>query len=236
MHNENILEEIKRGKTGYGWLFENDGHMKGNLDVINQINEDIKNHEKFVIPDRFTVSALFQRYGAENANGRIYPEAILKREVERYIEQRVNRNCAISALDHPSSSTISLHDVTHKITKLEWEGCNLVGEMDLHLSPGYRRYGVCSTSGDLAANLILDNILIGVSSRGVGSVEEKMGKLIVGDDFELIAFDIVGEPSTHNAYIKMNRDELRHYYESNNTYQGKTNISEKINRLKNILS
>lgn len=599
MHGERILEEVKRGKTGYGWLFERDGHMRGNMDIINQINEDIKNHEKFVIPDRFTVSALFQRYGAENANGRIYPEAILKREVEKYIEERVNRNCAIAALDHPScqlagtglltksgwkfiedvkegediltlttdkkieihpvikkieqeyegklihiknrsidlkvtpnhkfpvfnkdrkfvgfytaqelmdgsfkgsggayllktgewvgrndeyftipalekavdgkmfhkrynekyskdlvipmdiwakflgiylsegctnhvdkisiyqvkedvcndirdmldefpldyheydgegcrkefaiydmrlckyleqfgicynkfvpvdfkqqsketlrtfyewfvmgdgrgrgtdsknyytddvfstskqlvmdlneiqlkigfcgsyhkenrqydrliegrliegkncsnmyftyrsitkgisidklsfeeeeykgmvycvevenhnfytmdwfghcvwsgnSSTLSLHDVTHKITKLEWEGCNLVGEMDLHLSPGYRRYGVCSTSGDLAANLILDNILIGVSSRGVGSVEEKMGKLIVGDDFELIAFDIVGEPSTHNAYIKMNRDELRQYYESDETKIGKEVISEKINRLKNILT
>lgn len=235
MHGERILEEIKRGKTGYGWLFEHDGHLSGKPDMINQINEDIKNHEKFVIPDRFTVSALFQRYGKENANGRIYPEAILKREVAKYIEERVNRNCAIAALDHPSSSTISLHDVTHRITNLEWDGCNLVGEMDLHLSPGYRRYGICSTSGDLAANLILDNILIGVSSRGVGSVEEKMGKLIVGDDFELIAFDIVGEPSTHNAFIKMNRDELKQYYESDETKENKPMVSEKIERIRNIL-
>lgn len=227
------LVEIKSGQTGTGLLIEHDGHIIGKPDMISQIKEDIDNHHKYVIPDDFIVSAVFQKYGIKNANGRIYPENVLKREVEKYLKNQVAMRTAIGALDHPNSSALSGHDVSHNILDLRWEGRTLVGEMKLHLSPGYKRYGVCSTSGDLVANMILDGIRIGVSSRGVGSVEQKLGVLMVGDDYDLLAWDVVCEPSTNSAWIATKYEDLTPFIE------GKTPkndlISEKIKKINKIL-
>ena len=232
------LCEVKAGQPGMGLLVERDFHIIGNDDMVNQIKEDIQNDKKFVIPDRFIVNAIFQKYGVKNANGRIYPENVLKPEVERYIREKINGfgNCAIGALDHPSASSLSLHDVTHKILNLRWQGCTLLGEMELHLSPGYRKYGICSTSGDLAANLILDDILIGVSSRALGNVIDKYGTLIVDDDLELIGWDIVCENSTPGAHISTNPKDLEQFIESKEQDENKQQIQEsKLDRLNKIL-
>lgn len=228
------LVEIKKGKTGYGLLIEHDGHIVGGCDTIQQIKEDIAHHDKFVIPDDFIVYAVFQKYGIKNANGRIYPEAVLKREVQKYLDNQVKEHRAIGALDHPSSSTLSGHDVTHNILDLRWEGRTLVGEMKLHLSPGYKRYGVCSTSGDLVANMILDGIQVGVSSRAVGSVEQKMGALIVGDDLELVGWDVVIENSTPGAIVKTQMSDLQPFIEAQARENNKL-ISEKIQKISDIL-
>ena len=232
-NNMEQLTEVKAGTTGYGLLIEHDGHIIGKKDTIQQIKEDIENGYKFVIPDDFVVSAVFQKYGIKNANGRVYPEDILKREVQKYLENQVANHCAIGALDHPSASTLSGHDVTHNILDLRWEGRTLVGEMKLHLSPGFKRYGICSTSGDLAANMILDGIQIGVSSRALGSVEDKLGVLVVGDDLELVGWDVVIENSTPGAKIGMNMSELEQYIEGKETQ--KPLISEKLEKVKKIL-
>jgi len=229
------LTEVKKGETGTGLLIEHDGHVIGNRDMVAQIKEDIEHHKEFVIPDKFIVSAVFQKYGIKNANGRVYPEPILKREVEKYINERVRVRASVGALDHPESSTLSGHDVSHVITNLQWQGHTLIGEMELHLTPGYRRYGIASTSGDLAANMILNDILIGVSSRGVGSVEERLGVLEVGNDFELIGWDIVLEPSTPNAYIARNMQDLVQFIESDETKNNKPIVNEKIDRINKIL-
>ena len=183
--------------------------------------------------DDFIVSAVFQKYGIKNANGRIYPENVLKTQVEKYIQERVMTGCAIGALDHPQASSLSGHDVAMNILNLEWQGRTLVGEMKLHLSPGYKRYGICSTSGDLVANMLLDNILIGVSSRGVGSVKNQGGVLIVDDDYDIICWDVVMEASTPGAMIKLNRADLQPFIESE-THKN-TPINEKISRLEKIL-
>ena len=229
------LTEVKKGETGTGLLIEHDGHVIGNRDMVAQIKEDIEHHKEFVIPDKFIVSAVFQKYGIKNANGRVYPEAILKREVEKYINERVRTRCSVGALDHPESSTLSGHDVSHLITNLQWQGHTLIGEMELHLTPGYRRYGIPGTSGDLAANMILNDILIGVSSRGVGSVEEKLGVLVVGEDLELIGWDIVLEPSTPNAFIAKNMEDLVQFIESDESRNDKSSVNEKIDRINKIL-
>lgn len=134
-----------------------------------------------------------------------------------------------------NSSSLSGHDVAHRILDLRWEGRTLVGEMKLHLSPGYKKYGVCSTSGDLVANMLLDGIKVGVSSRAVGSVEEKFGTLIVGDDLELIGWDDVLEPSTSNAWIGNDMSDLQQYIENNQTRKDKTLVSEKIQKINKIL-
>ena len=107
--------------------------------------------------------------------------------------------------------------------------------MKLHLSPGYKKHGVCSTSGDLVANMILDGIRIGVSSRAIGSVEDKFGALIVGDDLELVGWDDVLEPSTSNAWIATNPSDLQPFIESNETRTDKAIISEKLEKVKKIL-
>ena len=227
------LNEVKRGQTGTGLLIENDGHIIPPKDTLSQIREDINNGSKFVIPDDFIVSAVFQKYGIKNANGRIYPENVLRTQVDKYIRERVNNNCAIGALDHPAASSLSGHDVAMNILNLEWQGRTLVGEMKLHLSPGYKKYGICSTSGDLVANMLLDNLLIGVSSRGVGSVKNQGGILVVDDDYDIICWDVVLEPSTPMAYIKSNRSELEPFLESKET--NKNLVNEKLNRMERIL-
>ena len=229
------LTEIKAGHTGHGLLIERDGPIIGKKDTIQQIKEDIENGHKFVIPDDFIVSAVFQKFGIKNANGRIYPEDILKREVQKYLENQVANGSAVGALDHPSYSSLSGHDVAHRILDLRWEGRTLVGEMKLHLSPGFKRHGICSTSGDLVANMILDGIRIGVSSRAVGSVEEKFGTLIVGDDLELVGWDDVLEPSTSNAWIDTNYENLKQYIESDETKKNKPLVSEKLDKIQKIL-
>ena len=229
------LTEIKANQKGTGLLIEHDGHIIGNKNTIQQIKEDIDNGHKFVIPDNFIVSAVFQKYGIKNANGRIYPENILRREVQKYLENQVANNTSVGALDHPSYTSLSGHDVSHRILDLRWEGHTLVGEMKLHLSPGYKHYGVCSTSGDLVANMLLDGIKVGVSSRAVGSVEEKFGTLIVGDDLELIGWDDVLEPSTSNAWIGNDMSDLQQYIENNQTRKDKTLVSEKIQKINKIL-
>lgn len=235
--NKQYIKEIKAGETGYGLLIERDGGIKGNPDVIQQIKEDIAHHDRFVIPDHFIVNAVFQKYGIKNANGRIYPENILKREVERYINERIHGfgNTAIGALDHPESS-MSLHDVAHKILNLSWEGHTLIGELELHLSPGYRRYGICSTSGDLAANLILDDIQIGVSSRALGNVVQKLGALIVDDSLELIGWDIVATPSTPNAWITMDAAKLQPFIENKEEDENKEKLNETLENAKKLVS
>ena len=230
------LTEVKKDHSGTGLLLEHDaGHIIGNADIVNQIKEDIEHHKEFVIPDKFTVSAVFQKYGIKNANGRVYPEAILKPAVEKYIQERVITHCAIGALDHPETTVLSGHDVTHNITNLEWRGRTLIGEMDLHLSPAFRKYGAIYTSGDAVANLILDGILVGVSSRGVGTVTERLGVLEVEDDFDLISWDVVMENSTPGAKIAMTRDELMQYVESDETKDGKSIVNERLERIKKIL-
>ena len=227
------LTEIKAGQCGHGLLIEHDGHIIGKKDTIQQIKEDIEAGHKFVIPDDFIVSAVFQKYGIKNANGRIYPENILKREVQKYLENQVANGSAVGALDHPSYSSLSGHDVAHRILDLRWEGRTLDGEMKLHLSPGFKRHGICSTSGDLVANMILDGIRIGVSSRALGSVEEKFGTLIVGDDLELVGWDDVLEPSTSNAWIATNMQDLQPYIEG--VENKKPLISEKLQKIQKIL-
>lgn len=229
------LTEVKAYQTGSGLLIERDGHIIGKKDTIEQIKEDIDNGHKFVIPDDFIVSAVFQKYGIKNANGRIYPEDILKREVQKYLENQVAKGSAVGALDHPSYSSLSGHDVAHRILDLRWEGHTLVGEMKLHLSPGYKKHGICSTSGDLVANMLIDGIRVGVSSRAIGSVEEKFGTLIVGDDLELVGWDDVLEPSTNNAWIATNMSELEQYIESDITRNNKNIISEKLEKIQKIL-
>lgn len=384
------ISEIKKGEIGHGLLIEHDGYISINEDVNQPILENIKTlrenkDNSFHCPYPFIVHAVFQKYGVENANGRIYPEAILKREVEKYqklIKERMaigecyrpeakimtakngwkelkdvqvgeeiftlntetneveikpilriikhehngkmirlkgthindlvtpehgfpiyeynlgrrfigfytaetlmkaddknifipidsdlnpqhikditfteedyngdvmcvevenhtwfvmdnekshwTKNC-----NHPEQATIDLSRVAMNIVELHWEGRTLVGQLEILTTEGFRKQGIVSTCGDEVANLIINGIKIGVSSRGLGSVEKKMGSLIVGDDFELVCFDVVSSPSTKNAFITNSYDELKPYKESIETNNTKSSLFENLKTYNNWLN
>lgn len=103
----------------------------------------------------------------------------------------VRDNRACGELDHPDDSVINLKNVSHMITDIWWQGKDVMGKIKVLNTP----------SGRILKDLVTEGVKIGISSRGLGSVREQMGESIVEDDFQLICFDIVSEPSTPNAYI-----------------------------------
>lgn len=126
----------------------------------------------------------------KNGNGRKYPIKVLRREIDNYIKI-VNDNRACGELDHPDDSVINLKNVSHMVTKCWWEGKDVMGKIKVLDTP----------SGRILKDLINAGVKLGISSRGLGSVKESMGETIVEDDFQLICFDIVSEPSTPDAYV-----------------------------------
>ena len=227
------LEIIKEGKTGHGILIENDGYISLDCGNNKQLKEDIET-QGWHVPNPFIVDCILQKFDTKNANGRIYPENVLKREVEKY-QKMVSEKMALGELNHPAESTIDLGRISHNIIEMHWEGKTLVGKIELNVSEGFRKYGIVSTCGDHAAQLLLMGFRIGVSSRGVGSVEQRLGQYVVGDDFELICVDIVSSPSTPGAYIGA-PEYLQQYVENNETNKTKPSINEKISRIKQVLS
>lgn len=204
------LTEIKKGQVGTGLLVENDGYIsvKDNKLVLESVTDNGWN-----VPYPFEVSAVFQKYGIENANGRIYPEHILKREVEKYMEM-IKTDSSFGELNHPESSTIDLGRVALKITHFEWKGHTLCGKIVIPVSEGYRKLGIVSCCADMLAHHILSGMRVGVSSRGLGSVTKIGDKLVVGDDYEIVCWDAVSTPSTPNAWIETDERKLGMYVES----------------------
>ena len=153
-----------------------------------QINESMKNNN-----GRLVVKGVLQRAEAKNQNGRIYPREILVREAKKYTQDFIKQRRAMGELDHPESSVVNLQNVSHNITEMHWEGKNLVGTVEVLGTP----------SGNILTELFKAGIKLGISSRGMGSVtplDEGEGQQ-VGQDFELIAFDFVSNPSTHGAFL-----------------------------------
>lgn len=135
-----------------------------------------------------------QEVEQRNGNGRVYPREVLLREVEKYKKGPISSRTSLGELDHPQDSIINLKNVSHLVTEIWWEGNDLMGELELQNTP----------SGNIAKNLILSNIPLGISSRGMGSVKQIGESVEVQDDFELLCWDLVSTPSTPNAYMKIN--------------------------------
>ena len=209
------LMEIKKGQVGTGLLLENDGYVSLDLEQNRQLRESIAIDDKGnrMLPDPFIVSTVFQKYGIENANGRIYPEAVLKREVEKY-QEAIKERRAYGELNHPETSVIDAGRICMNVVELHWEGHTLVGKMEIPISDGFRRFGIVSTLADMVAQWIISGLKIGVSSRGLGSVTKQYGRLVVGDDFELVCFDVVTQPSTPGAWISEDPIEIKQYVEN----------------------
>lgn len=236
MERKNLVE-IKKGEEGTGLLIEHDGYISADCGDNKKLFEAINSAdgEEFHCPRHFIVSAVFQKYGIQNANGRIYPEGVLKREVQRYMD-KVNEKRAIGELNHPSESVIDLSRVSMNIVELHWEGATLVGKLEIITSPGFRKHGIISCQGDQAANLLLEGIKIGVSSRGLGTVTNKMGVLYVADDYEIVCWDIVSDPSTPNAWIAPEDNIPQQYIESKESDDSKSKIFEELDKFKDWLN
>lgn len=210
------IVEIKKGNTGSGLLLENDGYMSLDMPdnkVLKESIDDFKNGMAHELPRPFVVSAVFQKFGIQNANGRIYPEKILKREVEKY-QQAIKERRAFGCLNHPDSSDLDLERICLLITELHWVGHTLVGKMEIPISEGFRRYGICSEFADTLAQWLISGLRVGVSSRALGGVQQIGGSLIVDDTLELICWDAVGQPSTPGAYVDPEENNLTPFIES----------------------
>ncbi len=145
--------------------------------------------------------SILQRADTKNQNGRIYPRAILEREMNNYMEFIKNRS-AMGELDHSDSSVVNLKNVSHALIEAHWEGNDVVGTIEILTTP----------SGNILRELLLNNIRLGVSSRGLGSVLENAdGDTEVDEDFSLLCYDIVSSPSTHGAFLN---ESINHEMES----------------------
>jgi hypothetical protein len=143
-------------------------------------------------PGVFEVTGIMQRAGAKNQNGRIYEKDILQREVQNYIENFVNVGNAYGELDHPESAIVSLKNASHVVKSLWWEGEDLMGKVELLNTP----------SGNIVKEILRGGHTIGISSRGTGSVTQtNEGTLMVQDDFQLVCWDFVSNPSTDGAFM-----------------------------------
>jgi len=136
------------------------------------------------------LTGVMQKADHLNGNGRIYPENILRREVHNY-EKLVEDRRALGELDHPDDSVINLKNASHIVTKVWWDGNNVMGKVRVLDTP----------SGNILKSLVKSGVKLGISSRGLGSTRKQEGKTIVEDDFQLICFDFVQEPSTPGAFM-----------------------------------
>jgi len=156
-----------------------------------------EDEKRYVANGGMLLSGVMQRSDTQNGNGRIYPHKILVREVENY-KKLVKERRALGELDHPDDSVINLRNASHMVTDVWWDGKDVMGKVKVLDAP----------SGGILRSLVESGVKLGISSRGMGSVSENQGSTIVEDDFQLICFDFVSEPSTPGAFMMKEAKDL----------------------------
>lgn len=222
---DNQIRELRQNETGFGYLYERDAGF-----IDNKLNKDLINENFKVEKGKpLLINCVLQKYGVENKNTRIYPETVLKPQVEVY-QNLITNNSAASEADHPDSNIISLHNISHLITKMWWgtgeQKHILFGTLKLLVTRGYIEQGIVSVVGDKILFYLENGMRIGISSRGLGSVKLINGKNIVQDDFELIGFDLVSSPSTPGAYLFPNVHNIETHLQEKNNINNKTSMNE----------
>ena len=158
------------------------------LTDVEFITEDKENGKK-----DYKIRGIFMQSDIKNRNGRVYPQEVLAKEVAKYNKNFISQNRAFGELGHPDGPTVNLERVSHMITKLAPDGKNFIGEAKIMDTP----------MGKIVKNLMDDGATLGVSSRGMGSLEQRNGANYVKDDFYLAtAGDIVADPSAPNAFVE----------------------------------
>tara|TARA_B100000073_G_scaffold297031_1_gene261941 strand:- start:348 stop:953 length:606 start_codon:yes stop_codon:yes gene_type:complete len=140
---------------------------------------------------RLIVKGVLQRAESQNQNGRVYPKEILVREAKKYTDEFIEERRAMGELDHPDSSVVNLQNVSHNVLEMHWKGNDLLGTVEVLSTP----------AGNILKELFKSGIKLGISSRGLGSIKQEAKGDEVQNDFELIAFDFVSNPSTHGAFL-----------------------------------
>jgi hypothetical protein len=154
-----------------------------------------ESEKKKVMEGSVYLVGVCQKSGTKNGNGRIYRKETLQREVENY-QKAIKERRSLGELDHPDDSVINLKNASHLITKMWWDGDSVMGKVEVLGTP----------AGNILKSLVKSGIKLGISSRGLGSVKEESGTTIVEDDFQLICFDMVSEPSTPGAYLSTSKN------------------------------
>lgn len=157
-----------------------------------ECNQDLLN-ESLSGSGPFIVKGVLQRANVKNQNGRLYLKQTLLREAAKYDNEFIKERRALGELDHPESSVVNLQNVSHNVIEMHWDGDDLVGTIEILPTP----------NGNILKELFKANIRLGISSRGMGTVKKDLKEEIdvVQDDFELIAFDFVSNPSTRGAFM-----------------------------------
>ena len=137
------------------------------------------------------IEGVFMQADKKNRNGRVYEKSILEGAVKKYIDEQVSKGRAVGELNHPDGPTINLDKVSHKITELRFEGSDVYGKASILKTP----------MGQIVEGLLDGGVKLGVSSRGMGSLEQKNGTSYVGKDFMLATVDIVQDPSAPGAFV-----------------------------------
>lgn len=137
------------------------------------------------------IEGIFMQADKQNRNNRIYPKEILQNAVDVYVKEQVETGRAVGELNHPDGPTINLDKVSHRITELKWVDSDVIGRAQVLNTP----------MGQIVKGLVEGGVKLGVSSRGMGSIEERNGKTYVKDDFILSTVDIVQDPSAQDAFV-----------------------------------
>ena len=158
----------------------NDSHLQ----VITEAKEDGKGK-------KYIIEGIFAQADQKNRNGRIYPKATMESAVGRYVDTQVSKGRAVGELNHPEGPTVNLDKVSHKIDKLEFKGNDVMGKATILETP----------MGMIVQGLLDGGVGLGVSTRGMGSLMQQNGVMVVKEDFLLNAIDIVQDPSAPGAFV-----------------------------------
>ena len=171
-----------------------------------KIDESIKENNGKLI-----VKGVLQRAESKNQNGRVYPRDVLLKEVGKYLDTNVQERRALGELDHPDSSVVNLNNASHNVVEMHWDGDDLLGTVEVLSTP----------AGNILKELFKSGIKLGISSRGLGSVEpmKEEDTVEVQPDFELIAFDFVSNPSTHGDFMRPVNESVQPKTPENNIEQ-----------------
>lgn len=155
-------------------------------DSLKCLIEKKENGEK-----NYVIEGVFAQADKKNRNGRVYPKPIMEKAVDKYVKTQVSKKRAVGELNHPEGPTVNLDKVSHLITDLKFEGNNVVGKAQILPTP----------MGEIVKGLLDGGVQLGVSTRGMGSLEQKNGAMYVKDDFMLSTVDIVQDPSAPEAFV-----------------------------------
>ena len=162
------------------------------------ISEFVENDIEFFITENkktggkdYKIKGIFAQAEKKNRNGRIYPMPIMEKALNKYDTEQVQKGRAVGELNHPEGPTVNLDKVSHKINKLEFQGNDIVGEASILETP----------MGQVVKGLLDGGVTFGVSTRGMGSLSQRNGAMVVNDDYILNAVDIVQDPSAPGAFV-----------------------------------